>query len=99
MHVFVILLVIVSPCVYLLENIASDKEELKKEWCSYVSSGLTSDLQDGVVLACVLGVVSLQQTAARGGAWTSKLCHVQISKAQLWRSDTYRHGWHSLLFI
>ncbi len=65
----------------------------------YVSWCLTSDLQDGVVLPGVLGVVSLQQTAARGGARASKLRHVQISKAQLRGSHTYRPGWHWCLFI
>lgn len=64
-------------------------------WC------LTSDLQDGVVLPGVLGVVSLQQTAARGGARASKLRHVQISKAQLRGShtQTHTHRWHLILFI
>lgn len=40
-------------------------------------------LQYGVVLPCVLRVISLQQTAAHGGARTCELRHVEVCEAQL----------------
>lgn len=40
-------------------------------------------LQYGVVLPCVLGVVSLQQTTAHSGTRTGKLSHVEVCEAQL----------------
>lgn len=40
-------------------------------------------LQYGVVLPCVLGVVTLQQTAAHSGARTCELRHVEVCEAQL----------------
>lgn len=40
-------------------------------------------LQNGVILSSVLGIIALQKAAAHGGARTSELRQVEVSKAQL----------------